>query len=258
MSTEPDLEIEALSVEYRNADGSVKKAVENVNLKLFPGEIVSIVGPSGCGKTSILRAILNEVGYEGDYEARYEGNCRLNERDLCYLQQNPALLPWRTVLENAALGLEVRGNLSNNSIDRVAELLADFGLGGKTMSSYPGELSSGMQQRVAIARALESSPNVMLCDEPFSAIDFINRLKLNRIFKQRCSSKVAVLMVTHNIDEAIFLSSRVCVMSGSPGHIATEIESPFAEWIDDPVSMRALPEFEQCFDKIWKAMKADD
>jgi NitT/TauT family transport system ATP-binding protein len=249
MSAEPDLRIEALSIEYRNADGSVKQAVDNVTLDLFPGEIVSIVGPSGCGKTSILRAILNDV--------EYRGSCRLNvirEKDLCYLQQNPALLPWRTALENAALGQEIRGRMSSDSIFRVEELLKDLGLGGKTMSAYPSELSSGMQQRVAIARALESSPKVMLCDEPFSAIDFINRLKLNRIFKQRCSSKVAVLMVTHNIDEAIFLSSRVCVMSGEPGRITAVIEPGFTKCIDDPVSMRTLPEFEHYFNTIWKAM----
>src|SRR5207302_5970256 len=182
MSADPDLKIEALSITYRNADGSVKRAVENVSLDLFPGEIVSIVGPSGCGKTSILRAVLNEVDYKG--------SCDLNVtrgKDLCYLQQNPALLPWRTALENAALGQEVRGRMSSDSIRRVEELLADFGLGGKTMTAYPGEMSTGMQQRVAIARALESSPKVLLCDEPFSAIDFINRLKLNRVFKQRCS-----------------------------------------------------------------------
>jgi len=253
MIAEPDLIIEGLSVEYRNADGSFKQAVKNVSLDLFPGEIVSIVGTSGCGKTSILRAVLKEVKHDGD--------CRLNvtrKRDLCYLQQNPALLPWRTAMENAALGQEVRGRMSSDSIRRVEELLTDFGLGGKTMSAYPSELSSGMQQRVAIARALESSPKVMLCDEPFSAIDFINRLKLNRIFKQRCSSKVAVLMVTHNIDEAIYLSSRVCVMSGSPGRIAAVIEPRFTQWIDDPVSMRSLPEFEQYFNSIWEAMKTYD
>jgi NitT/TauT family transport system ATP-binding protein len=252
MSAEPDLKIESLSITYQNADGSVKQAVQNVSLDLFPGEIVSIVGPSGCGKTSILRAILNEVDYEGV--------CDLNVtrgKDLCYLQQNPALLPWRTALENAALGQEVRGRMSSDSIYRVEELLGDFGLGGKTMSTYPSEMSTGMQQRVAIARALESSPKVLLCDEPFSAIDFINRLKLNRVFKQRCCSKVAVLMVTHNIDEAIFLSSRVCVLSGSPGRVATIVPG-FTAWIDDPVSMRELPEFEHLFNTIWKAMETYD
>lgn len=111
-----------------------------------------------------------------------------------------------------------------------------------------------MQQRVAIARALESSPKVLLCDEPFSAIDFINRLRLNRIFKQRCSSKVSVLMVTHNIDEAIFLSSRVCVMSGSPGRIVGEISPVFGNFVDDAVSVREQPEFEKYFNQIWHLM----
>lgn len=128
MGGEPDIDIAGLSVDYRRDDGSVKHAVANVALKLFPGEIVSIVGPSGCGKTSILRAILGQV--------EYGGNCQLNvarESELSYLQQNPALLPWRTALENAALGQEVRNLLSSDSVSRVEELLTDFGLGGKTM-----------------------------------------------------------------------------------------------------------------------------
>lgn len=249
MSAKPEIDIADLSIDYRNDDGSVKRAVEDVSLNVFPSEIVSIVGPSGCGKTSILRAVLNEV--------EHRGSCRLNvarESELSYLQQSPALLPWRTALENAALGQEVRNRMTSDSISRVEELLVDFGLGGETMSVYPGELSSGMQQRVAIARALESSPKVLLCDEPFSAIDFINRLKLNRIFKKRCSSSVSVLMVTHNIDEAIFLSSRVYVMSGSPGRIAKVITPEFGEFIADAVSMRDRPEFERYFNEIWKEM----
>lgn len=253
MSAEPDIDIAGLSVDYRRDDGSVKHAVQNVDLKLFPGEIVSIVGPSGCGKTSILRAVLKQV--------KHLGKCRLNvarDCDLSYLQQNPALMPWRTALENAALGQEIRGRMSSDSIRRVEELLADFGLGGKTMSAYPHELSSGMQQRVAIARALESSPKVLLCDEPFSAIDFINRLKLNRIFKQRCGSRVSVLMVTHNIDEAIFLSSRVCVMSGSPGQIVKTISPVFENFVEDAVSMRKHREFEEYFAQIWQLMRTHE
>lgn len=246
---EPDVTVTELAVRYENTDGSIKHAIEDVSFVVFPGEIVSIVGPSGCGKTTVLRAVLHEVAYEG--------HCSINaarESDLCYLQQSPALLPWRTTLENAALGQEVRGTLTADSILKVEELLEALGLGGKTLVAYPSELSAGMQQRVAIARALESSPKVMLCDEPFSAIDFINRLKLNKIFKKRCSSKVSVLMVTHNIDEAIFLSSRILVMAGAPGRIVSVIEPKFSKWLDDPVVMRESPEFERTFNDIWRAM----
>lgn len=254
MSAEPDIEIAGLSIDYQRDDGSIKHAVKEVDLKVFPGEIISIVGPSGCGKTSILRALLKRVNYTGD--------CRLNvtkEGELSYLQQSPALLPWRTALENAVLGQEVRGRMTRDSILGVEELLTAFGIGGKTMSVYPGELSSGMQQRVAIARALIASPRVLLCDEPFSAIDFINRLKLNRIFKQRCSAKVSVLLVTHNIDEAIFLSSRVYVMSGSPGRIVEPIPIVFCDkTLNDAVSVREQPEFEQYFNQIWRAMAAHE
>lgn len=249
MSAGPDIDIAGLYVDYAGGGRAVKRAVEDFNLQLFPGEIVSIVGPSGCGKTSVLRAILNEVAYRG--------TCGLDpERglELSYLQQKPALLPWRTALENAALGQEIRGRMTADSIRKVEELLDDFDLGGRTMSAYPDELSVGMQQRVAIARALESSPRILLCDEPFSAIDFISRLKLNSIFKRRCSSKVSVLMVTHNIDEAIYLSSRVCVMSGSPGRIAEVIPIIMRNFSGDAVAARARPEFPQYFNQIWAAM----
>lgn len=122
------------------------------------------------------------------------------------------------------------------------------------MAVYPKDLSGGMKQRVAIARALESSPKVLLCDEPFSAIDFINRLRLNGIFKRRCTSKVSVLFVTHNIDEAIFLSTRVFVMSGSPGREAHVTIPNFGGYISDAVEAREQPAFEGFFREIWTAM----
>lgn len=245
-----DISIRNLCVAYTDTHGRRKEAVRNVSMEVSPGEVVSIVGPSGCGKTSILRSLLGEVAFDGE--------CELSQKrssDLCYLQQSPVLLPWRTALENAAMGQEVRGRMTWASILRVKELLDDFGLGGKAMGAFPSELSTGMQQRVAIARALESSPKIMLCDEPFSAIDFITRLRLNRIFRQRCGSHVSVLMVTHNIDEAIYLSSRVYVMSGTPGSISAVVE-PRLGSVEDPVRMRELPEFERYFDKIWKAMRS--
>lgn len=251
MSAQPDIQVSGLSIEYRSDGESVKHAVADISLDVFPGEIVSIVGPSGCGKTSILRAVLEEIPYKG--------YCSLNHSrtsQLCYLQQKPALLPWRTALENAALGQEVRKLMTPDSISRAEELLSDFGLGGETMLLFPNELSEGMRQRVAIARALESSPKILLCDEPFSAIDFINRLKLNDIFKSRCSSRVSVLMVTHNIDEAIYLSSRVYVMSGSPGRIVSVVEPSFTSYSDNAVTVRERPEFKDHFQDIWHAMKA--
>jgi len=253
VSAEPDITLDGISVDYFGDDGTSKRAVQDISLEVFPGEIVSVVGPSGCGKTSILRAILGQVAHTG--------TTRLNidrESQMCYLQQKPALLPWRTALENAALGLEVRGLLNRDSIRRVEELLEEFGLGGETMSVFPDCLSGGMQQRVAIARALESSPKVLLCDEPFSAIDFINRQRLNDIFKRRCSSKVSVLMVTHNIDEAIYLSSRVCVLSGAPGRIAKMIPITFKGYVANAVAVREQPEYEGYFKEIWEAMKKDE
>ena len=249
----PDIAVKQLSVEYKTEDGPVVRAIENISLQVFPGEIVSIVGPSGCGKTSILRAILGEVPYSGQADLQVG-----RSSELSYLQQKPELLPWRTSLENAALGLEVRGLLNRDSLKRVEELLVEFGIDGAARTAFPDELSGGMQQRVAIARALESSPKVLLCDEPFSAIDFINRLKLNGIFKERCNSKASVLFVTHNIDEAIFLSNRIVVMSGSPGRIVDVVTPQFDEYFSSAFAVREHPRFEAYFSWIWGAMSKNE
>jgi NitT/TauT family transport system ATP-binding protein len=251
MDCKSDILLENLSINFSDPKGTLKKAVAGVTLNVFPGEIVSIVGPSGCGKTSILRAVMNEI--------EYEGKCSINatrETELGYLHQTPSFLPWRTALENAVLGHEVRGIVA--SIHRVQELLADFGIAEEEMLYYPDQLSGGMKQRVAIARALEASPKVLLCDEPFSAIDFINRLNLNRLLKQRLALKVSVLLVTHNIDEAIFLSSRIYVMSGSPGRIVDVVEPKFKHFITDPVALREEREFECYFNQIWHGMAKNE
>ncbi len=249
MSAEPDIAVQSLSVEYVNEDGTMKRAVEDISFDVYPGEIISIVGPSGCGKTSVLRAILREVDYRGVAELNVD-----RATEVCYLRQKPVLLPWRTALENAALGQEKHRRLSQASIKNAEELLDDFGIGGAAKLVYPNELSGGMQQRVAVARALQSSPKVLLCDEPFSAIDFINRLKLNGIFKRRCVGAVSVLFVTHNIDEAIFLSKRVLVMSGSPGRRAKIVTPIFDGFVDDAKAARDRPEVEGYFRDIWTAM----
>ncbi len=249
MTAEADIDVVGLSIDYRCNDGSLKPAIHGVSLKVLPGEIVSIVGPSGCGKTSILRAILGEV--------EYQGHCSLNftrESEMSYLQQKPSLLPWRTALENAVLGQEIRGLLSNESIRRAEELLLSSGFRAEELFFYPDQLSGGMRQRVAIARALESSPRVLVCDEPFAAIDEIRRVDLSRMFKQRCASRVSVLMVTHSIIEAIYVSTRVCVMSGSPGRIVAEITPRFGRYVTDTISVRSQPEFEGYFNQIWNAM----
>ena len=203
-------------------------ALERVNLRVGPGEFVSVIGPSGCGKTSLLRIV-------GDLEAPTSGGVLVNgkapslarrAREVGVVFQSPALLEWRTVEENVALPGEVFKD--ETVLSRVRAMVRMVGLDGFERA-YPRELSGGMQSRVSIARALTYRPAVLLMDEPFGALDEITRermqLELLRIWEE---ARPAVLFITHSIPEAILLSDRVVVMSPRPGRIAEDLPVGFS------------------------------
>ena len=220
------IDIADLSLTFDTRDGPVQ-ALSNIDLKVHRGEFVSFIGPSGCGKTTLLRAI-------ADLEAPTSGALRVNNmsaqearanRAYGYVFQAPALYPWRTVARNIALPLEIMGYPKQECDERVAsglELVNLTGFGNK----YPWQLSGGMQQRASIARALSFDPDLLLMDEPFGALDEIVRDKLNQQLLQlwRITRKT-VLFVTHSIPEAVFLSTRIVVMSPRPGRIIDVIET---------------------------------
>ncbi len=195
-------------------------ALDDVALDIAEGEFVSIVGPSGCGKTTLLRAV---AGLIEPSEGRLEvlgGSARDARRGhgLGIVTQEPGLLPWRTVEANVALALQVTGRSAD-----VRALLARVGI-ERFAAYHPKELSGGMRQRVALARALAHGPQLLLMDEPFGALDELSReamrLELLRIWER---DRISVLFVTHSIREAVLLSDRVVVMSGSPGHIVADV-----------------------------------
>jgi NitT/TauT family transport system ATP-binding protein len=221
-SGKPALVAEGIRHEYRSGSGRLL-ALDGVELAVDQGEFVAIVGPSGCGKSTLLRIL-------GGLLAPSEGVVYLDGRPLLaprrqvgYVFQNVNLMPWRTVLRNVTLPLEVADKPRSEAERRARELLVLVGLNGFEMA-YPRALSGGMAQRVAIARALVSDPEVLLLDEPFGSLDALSREQMNlellRIWRAR---QVTAVMVTHNLQEAIFLADRVLVMSPRPGRISAEV-----------------------------------
>ena len=222
----PAIEIRGLSLVFATADTPVI-ALSNIDLSIRRGEFVSFIGPSGCGKTTLMRVI-------ADLEQQTEGEITVNgvsprearlARAYGYVFQAPALYPWRSVLANVTLPLEIMKLPRPDRQARAAKYLEMVGLTGFERK-FPWQLSGGMQQRVSIARALSFEPQLLLMDEPFGALDEITRDHLNehliRLWEQ---TRKTVVFVTHSIAEAVFLSSRIVVMSPRPGRIIDVIEN---------------------------------
>ena len=221
---QPVVRIRGVDKVFVTREGARTVALQGIDLDIRPGEFVSLIGPSGCGKSTLLRII-------GDLTGPTRGEVVVNgkpaeqarrDRDYGMVFQAPVLFEWRTVEDNVKLPLEVMGASAERRSQRAAEMLQLVEL-GDFMKHYPWQLSGGMQQRVAIARALAFEPAILLMDEPFGALDEMTRERMNgevlRIWEQ---TGTTILFVTHSIPEAVFLSSRVVVMSARPGRI-TEI-----------------------------------
>ena len=220
--------IRDVAKEYEAANGPIR-ALDPTSLSVRAGEFVSIVGPSGCGKTTMLKMI-------GGLIAPTAGEIRIADAlvtgprdDVAFVFQNAVLLPWKTSLENVLLPIRVRRKPGREEIERAEGLMRLVGLGGFE-ARYPFELSGGMQQRVSICRALIQEPSCLLLDEPFGALDALTRENMNVFFNGlwRQTGKT-VLMVTHSIQEAVFLSNRVIVMSKRPGAIVDDVTVPFPD-----------------------------
>ncbi|MEM1623042.1 MAG: ABC transporter ATP-binding protein [Sulfolobales archaeon] len=225
---EPVIRLSKVTVRYRNNSRGVLTAIAGIDLSVMPEEFVSIVGKSGCGKTTLLKVIAGLIKPD-------EGEVLLNgrafngsKRKIGVMFQSPLLLPWRTVLKNILLPIEILGENPEDYVERALMLIERTGLKGFE-NSYPWELSGGMQQRVALCRALIHKPLLLLLDEPFSSLDAITReemwILLESIFLYE---KYTTVLVTHDIREAVLLSDRVIVMSGKPGRIKAEVKIPFS------------------------------
>ena len=222
------IDIRGLSKTF-SSQGRDNLVLQDISLAVEPGEIISILGESGCGKSTLLNII-------GGFEQASQGvvmldGAQVNEpsRKCVMLFQNYALLPWRSVLKNVELGLEGQPLSSSERKDKAQHYLNLVGLEGKE-SLFPHELSGGMQQRVAIARALALQPELILMDEPFAALDTFNRYYLqNELLRIQQHEQTTIILVTHDIDEAIYLSDRILVMHPNPGRIHREINISLAK-----------------------------
>jgi NitT/TauT family transport system ATP-binding protein len=245
----PAVEVQGVSVVYPATENTVT-ALDNVSLNIQPGEFISLIGPSGCGKTTLLRVI-------ADLEQITAGVVRVNglstrdarlARAYGYVFQAPALFPWRTVLGNCCLPLEIHGLDKARARAVAMEHLERVGLKGFE-GKYPWQLSGGMQQRVSIARALGFEPKLLMMDEPFGALDEITRDRLNeQLLRLWERERRTVVFVTHSIPEAVFLSSRIIVMSPRPGRIVDVIESGLPA--DRTLEIRDTPEFAEISHRV--------
>ena len=244
-----------ISLTFETADGRVD-ALSNVSLQVAEGEFVSFIGPSGCGKTTMLRVI-------ADLQQPSSGTLLVNgmsaeaarlARSYGYVFQAPALFPWRTIEKNLKLPLEIMGFSELEQQQRVERYLSLVNLTGFERK-FPWQLSGGMQQRVSIARALSFDPAMLLMDEPFGALDEIVRDHLNEQLLQLWKSTgKTVLFVTHSIPEAVFLSTRIVVMSPRPGRIIDIIECDFPP--DRSLEIRETPEFLKIAQRVRSGLRA--
>jgi NitT/TauT family transport system ATP-binding protein len=248
----PILEIQGLSKSYRQAGGETTLAIGSITCRVEAEEFVSFVGPSGCGKTTLLMSIAGLL-------APSTGQVLLNGKVvhgpppnliLLFQEYNKSLFAWRSVLGNVRFGLEARGKRGAEA-DRKAHFLIELvGLKGFE-THYPWELSGGMQQRVAIARALAYEPEVLLMDEPFGSLDALTRLELeDSLLSLRAALKTTILFITHDIEEAIYLSDRIWVLSRRPSQIIDEIKVDFPR-PRDQVTTRAEHRFMEIRNEIY-------
>ena len=254
-TSQPVIEARGLGLTFETNDGPVR-ALTDVDLSIGKGEFVSFIGPSGCGKTTFLRCVaalehpttgtlsVNGMSADAARQARAYG----------YVFQAAGLYPWRTIAGNIRLPLEIMGFSRADQEERIARVLSLVDLDGFG-KKYPWQLSGGMQQRASIARALAFDADILLMDEPFGALDEIVRDRLNEeLLKLWARTEKTIGFVTHSIPEAVYLSTRIVVMSPRPGRITDVIESPLPR--ERPLDIRDTPEFIAIAHRVREGLRA--
>ncbi|MCJ8012582.1 ABC transporter ATP-binding protein [Paenibacillus sp. KQZ6P-2] len=231
-------------------------ALDGLDLRVYPGEFVSLVGPSGCGKTTLLSIIAGLIkptkGGVFVFGRKVEGT----SPEVGYMLQQDYLFPWRTIFENASIGLELTGHLDDKHLAKTSSLLEEMGLEG-VRNQYPQQLSGGMRQRVALVRTLSTDPGLMLLDEPFSALDYQTKLQLEDLISEtlRERNKTAIL-VTHDLSEAAAVSDRIILLESHPGKIRRTFEVPEHIRLARPMLAREQSGFNELFHEIWREMES--
>ena len=253
MNSKPKISIRNLTKVFYKKENSVI-AIEDISLDIKDGEFVCLVGPSGCGKTTLLRILAGlETQSSGDFTIEKSEQDRPNQS---MVFQERGILPWLTVEENVAFGLSMRHLPKSLIKERTAYFINKVGL-TKFSKMYPKELSGGMKQRVSIARAFANDSEILLMDEPFGALDEQNKYILQEeLLTIWSETKKTVLFITHSIDEALYLSDRVLLMSAQPGKILSElkIDLPRPRKLEE---IRSNPEMATKFLEIWRHLQVE-
>ncbi|MCI9976733.1 ABC transporter ATP-binding protein [Clostridioides difficile] len=240
------VEVKNINMNFYTKEGELE-VLKDVNFNLKEGEILTLLGPSGSGKSTILNILTNLLKpTSGD--VKITGN-------IGYMFQKDNLLEWRNIMDNITIGLEIQGKKDKKSLDRVESLLKTYGL-WDFRNMYPKELSGGMRQRVALIRTLSVNPDILLLDEPFSALDYQTRLLVcDDVYSIIKNENKSTILVTHDIGEAISISDKVAILSKRPATIKNiyDIELNM-DGTKTPLKTRKVPDFQKYFDILWKEL----
>lgn len=257
---QPILSLRDISYSYHNLKGETP-ALSHISLQVSEGSFIAIVGPSGCGKSTLLSIISGLLAPE-EGEILYHG---LSSREYCadaalkigYMLQRDHLFEWRTIYQNVILGLELNHTLTKENTDYVLKLLKDYGL-YSFKDKKPSELSGGMRQRAALIRTMAVHPDLLLLDEPFSALDFQTRLAVSADIANiiRKTGKTAIL-ITHDLSEAITLADRVIVLSKRPACVKCEMPILYEIEREDPLAIRSTTAYQEYFNQLWEVLTDD-
>lgn len=247
--TAPQIEFRSVSKRYANT----AMILEGIDLTVLKGEFVSLIGPSGCGKSTVLK-LISGLTAPTSGAITVDGMAPKNAREtVSYIFQDATLLPWRPVQQNVSLGLELEGAGKASRQEKTASLLKLVGL-ERVAKAYPRELSGGMKMRVSIARALATNPKLLLMDEPFAALDEMSRDRLNEeILRLRAEQQWTAVFVTHSVEEAVFLSTRIIVLAPNPGRIRAIFPVDLPGKRDS--ALRETPHFDELVTKVSRALR---
>lgn len=254
---EPILELKHITYAYHTTEGETK-ALSDISFHVSKGEFIAIVGPSGCGKSTLLSIICGILEPEKGLIKMNGKYLKQSTTNIGYMLQHDHLFEWRTVYHNVLLGLEIQHMLSAKTREKAHELLEQYGL-KQFENSKPSELSGGMRQRAALIRTLVLDPELLLLDEPFSALDYQTRLMVGDDIGQilRNEHKTAIL-VTHDLSEAVSLADRILILTPRPAAISKIVDISFALEKDTPMHRRNAPEFKNYFNLIWEELNGNE
>ncbi|MEQ8155660.1 MAG: ABC transporter ATP-binding protein [Clostridiaceae bacterium] len=249
----PLLSLENISLNYHSKSGEIC-VLRNINIQIEEGEFVSILGPSGCGKSTLLNIVNGLLSPSSGKISFNNEALSFNKEKMGYMFQSDHLFPWISVWDNVILPLKIKHKVNKTTLDRADKLLSSYGL-GEFRNRHPGELSGGMRQRVALIRTLTLEPELLLLDEPFSALDYQTRLKLcDEVYEIIKNERKTVIMVTHDISEAISMSERILILSNRPASVKKEVVLNFSSKADTPFKRREEENFRRYFNEIWREL----